>query len=126
MLKLLEGGQAERLRQQSCYPVNVRPRLITRNAIAYLIALTSAGYAIQHSSMNYEKFEPVVWLIVAPISVAVLVPLSHRINKIARGVVIVVVEGTVLLLFTMYIGRLSGVHLHRLLSLGLIAFASCF
>ena len=93
------------------YPVDVRRRLMIMNAIAYLIAFTTAGYAIQHSNIDYEKFEPVIWLNVALIGVAVLVPLSHRINEIAGGVIIVVVEWTALLLFTMYMGRPSGVHL---------------
>ena len=93
------------------YPVDVRRRLMIMNAIAYLIAFTTAGYAIQHSNIDYEKFKPVIWLNVALIGVAVLVPLSHRINEIAGGVIIVVVEWTALLLFTMYMGRPSGVHL---------------
>ncbi|MEM8977422.1 MAG: adenylate/guanylate cyclase domain-containing protein [Pseudomonadota bacterium] len=93
------------------YPVDVRRRLMIMNAIAYLIAFTTAGYAIQHSNIDYEKFKPVIWLNVALIGVAVLVPLSHRINEIAGGVIIVVVEWIALLLFTMYMGRPSGVHL---------------
>lgn len=93
------------------YPVDVRRRLMIMNAIAYLIAFTTAGYAIQHSNIDYEKFKPVIWLNVVLIGVAVLVPLSHRVNEIAGGVIIVVVEWVALLLFTMYMGRPSGVHL---------------
>lgn len=93
------------------YPVDVRRRLMIMNAIAYLIAFTTAGYAIQHSNIDYEKFEPVIWLNIALIGVAVLVPLSHRISDIAGGVIIVVAEWIALLLFTMYMGRPSGIHL---------------
>lgn len=93
------------------YPVDIRRRLMIMNAIAYLIAFTTAGYAIQHSNIDYEKFEPVIWLNFALIGVAILVPLSHRISDIAGGLIIVVVEWIALLLFTMYMGRPSGIHL---------------
>ena len=93
------------------YDPDTKRRLMIMNAIAYLIAFTTAGYAMQHANMDYDKFKPVIWLNAALVAVAVLVPLSHRINEIAGGVIIVVVEWVALFYFTMYMGRPSGVHL---------------
>ncbi|MGI9424512.1 MAG: adenylate/guanylate cyclase domain-containing protein [Hyphomicrobiaceae bacterium] len=95
----------------SGYDPATRHRLMIMNAIAYLIAFTTAGYAVQHAQFDYNKFEPIILLNVALVAVALLVPLSHRVSDIAGGLVIVVTEWVALLLFTMYLGRHAGLHL---------------
>ncbi len=95
----------------SGYDSETRQRLKILNAIAYLIIFTTAGYAIQHTLLDYEKFAPVIWLNVALMVVAAAIPLMHRISDIAGGLLIVITEWVALLLFTMYMGRPSGIHL---------------
>jgi len=93
------------------YPPDVRHRLKIMNAIAFMIAVSTAGYAYQQSFWDYEKFKPVIWLNVSLGILAILVPLSHRISDIAGGLIIVVAEYIALCLFTRYFGHASGVHL---------------
>ena len=95
----------------SGYDPDTRRRLMIMNAIAYLIAFTNAGYAVQHSMLDYDRSTPLIWLNAALVSVAVVVPLSHRINEIAGGMLIVIIEWIALFVFSMYMGRPSGVHL---------------
>ncbi len=93
------------------YDSDTRRRLMILNAIAYLIIFTTAGYAVQHTLLDYDKFAPVIWLNVALMFIAGLVPLMHRFNDIAGGLLIVLTEWIALLLFTMYMGRPAGIHL---------------
>ena len=95
----------------SGYDPDTRRRLMIMNAIAYLIAFTTAGYAIQLSNLDYERFAPVIWLNASLFCVALLVPPSHRINEIAGGLLIVITEWVALFVFSMYMGRPSGLHL---------------
>ncbi len=95
----------------SGYDADTRRRLMIMNAIAYLIAITTAGYAVQLSMLDAETFAPVIWLNAALVGVAVLVPLSHRINDVAGGLLIVITEWIALFVFSMYMGRPSGLHL---------------
>ncbi|MGI9524417.1 MAG: adenylate/guanylate cyclase domain-containing protein [Hyphomicrobiaceae bacterium] len=93
------------------YDRDTRRRLKIMNAIAYLIAFTTAIYAIQHASMDYDRLWPVVWMNAALVLIAILVPLSHRINDVAGGIIIVVAEWIGLFIISLYMGRTSGVHL---------------
>ena len=95
----------------SGYPEDVKIRLKIMNVIAYLIAFTTAGYAIQHAFLDFAKFYPMVILNATLVVVAILVPLSHRINEIAGGILMIVTEFVALFLFMMLVGRPSGVHL---------------
>lgn len=95
----------------SGYPPDVKIRLKIMNAIAYLTAATTAGYAVQHLFLDFERFRLLI-LLNASVGVIVLfVPLCHRISDIAAGLLIVVVEWIALALFMMLLGRPSGVHL---------------
>jgi len=93
------------------YPPDIRHRLKIMNAIAYIIALSTLGYAVQQSFWDYDRFETIILLNAGVGIVAVLVPLAHRINEIAGGLLIILVEWIALFLFTKYFGRNSGIHL---------------
>lgn len=93
------------------YPPDTRRRLMILNLIAYLIAITTAIYALQDAFLDYEKYKPVVWTNVALVALAFVVPLAHRWNDIAGALLILVAEYVALLLFAMYLGRSSGVQL---------------
>ena len=93
------------------YQPEVKRRLMIMNMIAYLIALTTLVYAIQHSFLDFEKFKPLILLNYALVFTAIAVPLSHRINELAGGMIILVTEYFALFAFTWYLGTDSGVHL---------------
>ncbi|MDX2258008.1 MAG: adenylate/guanylate cyclase domain-containing protein [Hyphomicrobiaceae bacterium] len=93
------------------YPPDVRRRLVVLNLIAYLIAASTLGYAIQHTFMDFATYAPVIYLNLALVLTAVVVPFSHRFGDLAGGLVIVVSEYASLLLFTRYLGHDAGVHI---------------
>ncbi len=92
------------------YDPETKRRLMIMNFIAYLIAATTFIYAIQHTFLDYNKYEPLILLNLALIVTAVAVPLSHRINELLGGFVILVSEYFALLLFSMYLGHDAGLH----------------
>ncbi len=93
------------------YPPDVRRRLMILNMIAYLIAITTAGYAFQHAALDFDTYRPVILINLALVLMALLVPLSHRLHEIAGGLLILVCECVALIAFTAYLGRDSGIHL---------------
>ena len=93
------------------YPPDTKRRLMIMNMIAYLIAISTLVYAIQHTFLDYEKYKPVVLINLALVGAALLVPLSHRISDIAGGLILVISEYIALILFAAYLGRSSGVQL---------------
>lgn len=107
--RLAEAGTAG-------YPTDVKRRLMILNLIAYLIAVSTLVYAIQHAFLDYEKYRPVILINLALVAVAVLVPLSHRINDVAGGIIIVTFEWIALYLFAEYLGRSSGVQLQYIVA----------
>lgn len=93
------------------YPTDVKRGLKILNLIAYLIAITTLIYAIQHAFLDYEKYKPVVWINSALVFTAILVPFSHRYSEIAGGLIIVFSEFIALYAFSHYLGRSAGVQL---------------
>jgi len=81
------------------------------NLIAYLIAASTLGFALQHAQLDFEKYRPVIFINLALVLTACAVPFAHRSNDLAGGLIIVVSEYAALITFTAYLGRESGVHL---------------
>lgn len=102
--RLAEAGTAG-------YPPDIKRRLMILNMIAYLIAISTLVYALQHVFMDFAKYKPIILINFALVSLGVLVPLFHRINEFAGGLLIVISEWIALILFTAYLGHHSGVHL---------------
>ncbi len=98
------------------YPPETKRRLMILNMIAYLIAVSTLIYAIQHAFLDFEKYKPVVLINLALVAVAVLVPWSHRISDVAGGLIIVTFEWVALILFAAYLGRSSGVQLQYIVA----------
>ncbi len=98
------------------YPTDTKRRLKILNLIAYLIAITTFIYAIQHSFLDYEKYKPVVWINLALVGTSMAVPFSHRFSDITGGLIIVVTELLALVAFCYYLGRSAGVHLQLFLA----------
>lgn len=94
------------------YPPEVKRRLMILNMMAYLISVSTLIYAVQYSVLDFQKYLPVVLINVALVSLAVLIPLSHRISEIAGGLLIVGVEYLAQIGFSAYLGRSAGFQLH--------------
>lgn len=93
------------------YPPDVRLRLMILNFIAYLIAIATFVYAVQQSFLDFATYRPVILINVALIPVALMVPVGHRINEIAGGMILLTAECLALIAFTAYLGTTSGIHL---------------
>ena len=78
MARLADAGTAG-------YPPDVKRRLKILNLIAYLIAVTTLIYAIQQALVDFKDYAPVVFINLALVVVACLVPFAHRIGDIAGG-----------------------------------------
>jgi adenylate cyclase len=107
------GGWIGRLAEAGTagYSGDVKRRLMILNMIAYLIAASTLGYAVQHATLDFATYEPVIYINLALVLMALLVPYSHRFGDLAGGLVIVVSEYVALFAITAYLGRSSGVHL---------------
>lgn len=93
------------------YPPDTKRRLKILNMFAYLIAITTLIYAIQHLSMDYHRYEYVILINLFLVAAALSVPFAHRISDTAGGLIIVFSEFIALLALTQLLGRASGVHL---------------
>lgn len=95
----------------SGYDPETKRRLMIMNFIAYLVAFSTAGYAIQHIQLNDPMYNPLIVANIALVFTAIAVPLAHRINEFAGGALILVSEYLALFFFTWFLGTDSGVHL---------------
>lgn len=93
------------------YPPDTKRRLKILNMFAYLIAITTLVYALQHLSLDYHRYEYVILINLFLVAAALSVPFAHRISDTAGGLIIVVSEFIALLALTHLLGRASGVHL---------------
>src|SRR5262245_60050944 len=92
------------------YPAEVRTRLKILNVVAYLIAVSTLVYAIQYALKGYAKFAPVVYMNLAIVAVAVLVPFAHRFSDVAGALMIALSEFVAPFVFTLMLGPSSGIH----------------
>lgn len=95
----------------SGYAPEVKRRLMILNLIAYLIVASTLVYALQHTSIDYEKYKPIVWINLGLVVAAAAVPFAHRVNDVAGALLIVIAEWIALFEFAKYLGHESGVHL---------------
>ena len=93
------------------YDRQTQRRLKILNVAAYLVALITLVYALQQMLVDFRLLKPVILLNLAIVVIALLVPVAHRINDIAGALLIAITEYIALFLFTLYLGRTSGVHL---------------
>jgi len=98
------------------YPPHVRRRLMILNLFAYLIAVTTAIYALQQIQLDFDTYKPLVFINLALLVMALTVPAMHRINEIAGGMLVVVSEYIALMAFTAYLGHSAGIHLQYIIA----------
>lgn len=90
------------------YPPDVQRRLKILNMIAALIAVSTLGYAVHQGLTDYEGMQPVVLINLFLVGVALMVPLAHRINEVAGGLILVTAELIALFGFAAFFGRAGG------------------
>jgi adenylate cyclase len=93
------------------YPPDVQRRLKILNMIAYLIAATTAIYAVQQSLMDFATYRPVILINLFLVALALLVPLAHRYSDTAGGLLLIGAEYVALMGFSAFFGREGGAHL---------------
>lgn len=93
------------------YREDVKRRLMILNAFSFLIILTTVIFAIQYSLTAGAEYRPLVLINLSIAAIVSLVPLMHRINEIAGGLLIVVTEYLAITNIAPYLGRDGGGHL---------------
>ncbi len=93
------------------YPPQVQRRLKILNVVSYLIAFFTFAYAAQHIFVDVRLWAPVIVINLLLAVVALLVPLAHRVNEIAGGLVLAAAEFAALFVLTGYLGHSSGIHI---------------
>lgn len=116
MRKLRAFGRALAAAGTEGYPADVRRRLKILNVMCYLIATTTLLYAIQQAATDYAQYAPMVHLNLALVATVLMVPLAHRINDIAGGLLLVAVEFAALIGFASFFSREGGGHLQYLIA----------
>ena len=94
------------------YPTRIRRRLKLLNAVAGLIVLSSAIYALSYALSDAAVYRWIIGINVALIAIALAVPLLHRAHEICAGLVIAVAEGAALFGLVALLGRESGIQLN--------------
>jgi adenylate cyclase len=96
------------------YAPHVRRRLAIMNVVAYLIALFTLLYVIQHLQVDHSLWRPVILANLALAVVALTVPFLHRFGEIVGGLTIALAELIGMFFIIVYLGRASGVHIQYL------------
>ena len=104
------------------YPRAVRRRLTIVNAMAFLIALFSAVYALVFAYFDATTYMPLIVINLALMAIALSVPLAHRINDIAGALLIAVAEYAALFFFVAALGHNSGIQINYIIAAA-VAFA---
>ncbi len=90
------------------YPPDAQRRLKIVNVFSSLVAATTFIYALQLWMSGDKAMMPVILINLALACIVSLVPLMHRFNEMAGGLLLVVAEFTALIGFTAYFGRSGG------------------
>jgi adenylate cyclase len=93
------------------YPPHVRRRLKIMNVTAYVIALFTLVYAIQHMFHDFQAWKPVVFINLVMAAVALTIPFLHRYGELVGPIVILVSELAGIFVLTYYVGRDAGLHI---------------
>jgi adenylate cyclase len=115
MRKLRAFGRRLAAAGTAGYPPDVKRRLKILNVMCYLIATTTLLYAIQQATTDYATNATMVWVNLALVATVLTVPLAHRINEIAGGLLLVGAEYAALFTFTEFFSREGGAHLQYII-----------
>lgn len=90
------------------YTPDIRRRLKIVNVFSALVVVTTCIYAVQLWQSGNKDMLPAVYINVGLALIVSLVPLMHRFNEIAGGILLVVAEFSALVGFTAFFGRMGG------------------
>lgn len=90
------------------YPPDTQRRLKIVNVFSALVVVTTFIYAMQLWRSGDKSMTPVVLINLGLAIIVSFVPLMHRFNEMAGGLLLVLAEFTALIGFTSYFGRLGG------------------
>lgn len=93
------------------YAGPTRRRLQTLNGFAYLIAITSAAYALTYAIEDQVTYAPIIAINLALATLGIIVPLSHRLHELAGALIIAGAELAALFGLVALVGRHSGIQL---------------
>jgi adenylate cyclase len=124
----------------SGYTLTQRRRLNVLNAMAALIVVSSAAYAISYAIRDAQAFRWVIAINIALLVMALLVPAAHRVNDLLGGLMIIVTEIPALFGLVAILGRESGIQLNLIVGaaaavfvfggtrplLGIVTVIACF
>ena len=96
----------------SGYTREERRRLNIVNAMAALIIVSSATYAVSYAMRDAQAFRWVIAINLALVVMALLVPAAHRVNDLLGGLMIIFTEIPALFALVAILGRDSGVQLN--------------
>jgi adenylate cyclase len=94
------------------YSANERRRLNILNAMAGLILVSAAAYALSYALTDAHTYRWVIAINLALIVMALLVPAAHRISVLAGGLMIMLSEIPALFGLVAILGRDSGIQLN--------------
>jgi adenylate cyclase len=97
------------------YPPRVRRRLKILNAMGYLIAISSFGYAISYAVVDPYLYRWIIAINLALTVMGVSLPLMHRVHEIMGGMVVAVTECVALFGLVALLGRNSGIQLNLII-----------
>jgi adenylate cyclase len=103
--KILEGIACIGIER---YPPDTQRRLKIVNVFSALVVVTTFIYAMQLWRSGDKSMTPVVLINLGLAIIVSFVPLIHRFNEMAGGLLLVLAEFTALIGFTSYFGRLGG------------------
>ncbi len=103
--KILEGIACIGIER---YPPDTQRRLKIVNVFSALVVVTTFIYAMQLWMSGDKSMTPVVLINLGLAIIVSFVPLMHRFNEMAGGLLLVLAEFTALIGFTSYFGRLGG------------------
>src|SRR5215210_2662366 len=94
------------------YPPKVRRRLMILNAMAYLIAIFSALFALTYAFEDFVAYRWAVAINLGLVAAALCVPFAHRYGETAGAMLIMAAEYAGLFGIVALLGRASGIQLN--------------
>lgn len=98
------------------YPPDIQRRLKIVNVFSALVVVTTCIYALQLWASGLKEMVPAILINLGVAAIVALVPLMHRYNEIAGGLLLVVAEFSALVGFTAFFGRMGGAPLQYVIA----------
>ncbi|WP_409562279.1 adenylate/guanylate cyclase domain-containing protein [Hyphomicrobium sp. MC8b] len=98
------------------YPPDIQRRLKIVNVFSALVVVTTCIYAAQLWASGVKEMLPAVYINLGVALIVALVPLMHRYNEIAGGLLLVIAEFSALIGFTAFFGRMGGAPLQYVIA----------